>query len=191
MQPRMLIGDIMFWWGERPRGSSFRLDRIRPTGGNGIAFKKTINYQLSHLSTPNHQLNMNPPSLGYVLLFVNDVAASLAFYEKAFGLARRFFNDDHGKAYGELETGATRLAFVSLALAREHLKQEIVTAAQDKAPLGMEIALTTPDVPGLFKRAVDAGAVVVSEPAAKPWGQTVAYLRDNSGFLIEICTPMP
>ncbi len=134
---------------------------------------------------------MNPPSLGYVLLYVNDVAASLAFYEKAFGLARRFFHDDSGKAYGELETGATRLAFVSLTLAREHLKQEIVTAAPDKAPLSMEIALTTPDVPALFKRAVNAGATVVSEPATKPWGQTVAYLRDNSGFLVEICTPMP
>jgi uncharacterized glyoxalase superfamily protein PhnB len=134
---------------------------------------------------------MNPPSLGYVLLYVNDVAASLAFYEKAFGLARRFFHDDNGKAYGELETGATRLAFVSLALAQEHLKQEIVAARPDKPPLGVEIALTTPDVPALFKRAVTAGANPVSEPATKPWGQTVAYLRDNSGFLVEICTPMP
>ncbi len=134
---------------------------------------------------------MNPPSLGYVLLYVNDVAASLTFYEKAFGLARRFFHDDHGKAYGELETGATRLAFASVTLAREHLKQEIVTAAPDKTPLGTEIALTTPDVPALFKRAVDAGATVVSEPATKPWGQTVAYLRDNCGFLVELCTPLP
>jgi uncharacterized glyoxalase superfamily protein PhnB len=134
---------------------------------------------------------MNPPSLGYVILYVNDVAASLAFYEKAFGLARRFFHDDNGKAYGELETGAARLAFVSLALAREHLKQEIVAAAPDKAPLGVEIALTTPDVPALFKRAVSAGATTVSEPATKPWGQTVAYLRDNSGHLVELCTPMP
>jgi len=126
-----------------------------------------------------------------VLLYVNDVAASLAFYEKAFGLARRFFHDDNGKAYGELETGATRLAFVSLVLAQEHLKQEIVAAAPDKSPLGVEIALTTPDVPALFARAVKAGAVAVSEPTTKPWGQTVAYLRDNSGFLVEICTPMP
>lgn len=134
---------------------------------------------------------MNPPSLGYVILYVNDVATSLAFYEKAFGLARRFFHDDNGKAYGELETGATRLAFASLALAREHLKQEITAAAPDKTPLGVEIALTTPDVPALFKRAVDGGATVVSGPATKPWGQTVAYLRDNSGHLVELCTPMP
>ena len=131
------------------------------------------------------------PSLGYVILYVNDVAASLAFYEKAFGLARRFFHDDNGKAYGELETGATRLAFASIVLAREHLKQEVVAATPGKAPLGVEIALTTPDVPALFKRAVDAGATAVSEPATKPWGQTVAYVRDHSGFLVEICTPMP
>ena len=134
---------------------------------------------------------MNPPSLGYVIFYVNDVAASLAFYEKAFGLARRFFHDDNGKAYGELETGATRLAFVSLVLAQEHLKQEIVAAAPDKAPLGVEIALTTPDVPALFARAVKAGATAISEPTTKPWGQTVAYLRDNSGHLVELCTPMP
>ena len=134
---------------------------------------------------------MNPPSLGYVILYVNDVAASLAFYEKAFGLARRFFHDDNGKGYGELETGATRLAFASVALATEHLKQPVVAAAPDHAPLGLEIALTTPDVPALFQRAIEAGANAVSEPATKPWGQTVAYVRDNSGFLVEICTPMP
>ena len=131
------------------------------------------------------------PSLGYVILYVNDVAASIAFYEKAFGLGKRFFHDDNGKAYGELETGATRLAFASVALAEEHLKQKVVAASPDKPPLGVEIALTTPDVPALFKRAVTAGATAISEPATKPWGQTVAYLRDNSGFLIEICTPLP
>jgi lactoylglutathione lyase len=134
---------------------------------------------------------MNAPSLGYVILYVNNVAASPAFYEKAFGLARRFFHDDNGKAYGELETGATRLAFASVALATEHLKQPAVAAAADQAPLGVEIALTTPDVPELFQRAVKAGATAVSEPVTKPWGQTVAYVRDNSGFLVELCTPMP
>ena len=134
---------------------------------------------------------MKPPSLGYVILYVNDVAASLAFYEKAFGLTRRFFQDDNGKAYGELETGTTRLAFASIALANEHLKQPVVAAAPDRAPLGVEIALTTPDVPTLFQHAVKTGATPVSKPATTPWGQTVAYVRDNSGFLVELCTPMP
>jgi uncharacterized glyoxalase superfamily protein PhnB len=117
--------------------------------------------------------------------------ATLAFYEEAFGLSRRFFHDDNGKAYGELETGAARLAFASLELARTHLKQEVVAASLDKAPLGFEIALVTPDVPALYARALKAGATKVSEPAAKPWGQTVAYLRDKDGHLVELCTPLP
>ncbi len=134
---------------------------------------------------------MNSPVLGYVILYVNDVSASLTFYEQAFGLIRKFYHDDHGKAYGEMETGAARLAFASLALAEEHLKQKVVAASPAALPLGVEIALVTPDVPALFQRAAKAGAVVVSEPTAKPWGQTVAYLRDNSGHLVELCTPLP
>jgi uncharacterized glyoxalase superfamily protein PhnB len=136
------------------------------------------------LSTPS-------VSLGYVILYVQDVSASLAFYDRAFGLARRFFTDDDGKAYGELETGAARLAFASLSLAKEHLKQEVVTATPDGAPLAFEIALVTEDVPALFARAVEAGAKVVSEPATKPWGQMVAYVRDDQGHLVELCTPLP
>ena len=134
-----------------------------------------------------------PPAatLGYVLLYVKDVPSSLDFYEKAFGLPRRFFHDDDGKAYGELETGAARLAFASRALVAAHLKQEVTLAEPDRPPLGFEIALVTADVPALFARAVAAGAAPVSAPETKPWGQQVAYVRDNAGFLVELCTLMP
>jgi lactoylglutathione lyase len=37
---------------------------------------------------------------------------------------------------------------------------------------------------------MQAGAIIAEEPKQKPWGQTVAYLRDIDGFLIEICTPI-
>ena len=132
------------------------------------------------------------PSLGYAILFVKDVEATLSFYEKAFGLTRRFFHDEQGKAYGELETGAAQLAFCSLPLVQEQLNQpEIQLASPTKPPLGFEIALLTSDVPALFARAVKAGATVVRDPAAKPWGQTVAYLRDKDGHLVELATPMP
>jgi catechol 2,3-dioxygenase-like lactoylglutathione lyase family enzyme len=136
---------------------------------------------------------MNTPSvsLGYVVLYVKDVSATLTFYEEAFGLPRRFFNDDNGKAYGELETGATRLAFYSFELANEHSKQGVVVATSDKAPVDFEIALVTPDVPALYARALKAGAIAVSAPEAKPWGQTVAYLRDKDGHLIALGTPLP
>src|SRR4051812_17484649 len=140
-------------------------------------------------ATMNQQIAA--PALGYVILYVRDVPASLAFYEKAFGLTRRFFHDDEGKAYGELETGAARLAFASLPLVEAHLKNGVSISAADKPPLGFEIALVTSDVAGLYARAVKAGAASVSAPEEKPWGQKVAYVRDDNGFLVELCSPMP
>jgi lactoylglutathione lyase len=146
----------------------------------------------SEAAEPAAGKTMNTPSvsLGYVILFVDDVSASLDFYEQAFGLSRRLFNDENGKAYGELETGAACLAFASRELAAAQLKREVVFASPDKAPLGVEVALVTTDVPGLYARAIKAGATSVAEPAAMPWGQTVAYLRDNTGHLVELCTPV-
>lgn len=130
-------------------------------------------------------------SLGHVILFVKNVTATLDFYKEAFGLSVRFLKEDNGMAYGELETGAARLAFLSLTIANLHLQQEVVAASLDKPPLGFEVALVTTDVPALFAQAVKAGATVVSEPSQKPWGQTVAYLRDQDGHIVELCTPLP
>ena len=128
-------------------------------------------------------MSLRSVSLEYVILYVKDVLASLSFYQSAFGLSRRFFNDDNGKAYGEFETGAVRLSFVSLALATEQLKQDVIAASLHGAPLGFEVALVTADVPGMFTHAVHAGATAVTEPTPKPWGQTVAYPRDPDGHL--------
>ncbi|MFA5264432.1 MAG: VOC family protein [Opitutaceae bacterium] len=151
----------------------------------------TVSEAKEELTTPNEKAMITSSvSLGYVVLYVKNVSASIGFYEKAFGLPRRFFNDDKGKAYGELETGAARLAFYSFELAKTQVK-EFVAASPDKAPLGVEIALVTADVPALFARAVKAGATVVSEPEAKPWGQTVACVRDLDGHLIELTSPLP
>ncbi|WP_044891628.1 VOC family protein [Opitutus terrae] len=137
-------------------------------------------------------MNSAAPALGYVILYVNDVSATLAFYEEAFGLTRRFYNNDAGKEYGEMETGAARLAFYSRALveADPALKGAVIARA-DQPPQGFEIALLTADVPALFERAVKAGAVALAKPETKPWGQTVAWVRSKDGHVIELATPMP
>ena len=48
----------------------------------------------------------------------------------------------------------------------------------------------TDDVPAATARAVAAGARLVSEPQQMPWGQTIAYVGDLNGFLVELCTPV-
>ncbi|MDI1482908.1 VOC family protein [Polyangium sp. y55x31] len=125
--------------------------------------------------------------LGYVILYVQDVERAVAFYERAFGLARRFVHESN--QYAEMETGATALAFVSESLAGSHGFSFRASRPSEPAA-AVEIALTTPDVPAAFEVAVAAGAAAVSAPKTKPWGQTVAYVRDLDGFLVELCTPM-
>ena len=44
----------------------------------------------------------------YTIVYVAEPAASLDFFERAFGLTRRFLSPDGG--YGELDTGATTLS---------------------------------------------------------------------------------
>ena len=126
--------------------------------------------------------------LGYTILYVADVAASLRFYEAAFGLSRRFLHE--GGDYGELDTGATTLAFASHALADANFSSGVVRADESKQPLGMEIAFVTSDVTAAHAKAIAAGAHELSAPKHKPWGQTVSYLRAPDGCLLELCTPI-
>lgn len=123
--------------------------------------------------------------LGYTILYVEDVKRSVEFYQQAFGLASKFVHEEGD--FGELDTGSTSLAFSSRELMRRLGKQP--QAARADAPC-FEIAFTTPDVAAAVERAVNAGAVLVQAPQAMPWGQTVAYVSDRDGFLVELCTPM-
>ena len=124
----------------------------------------------------------------YTIAYVADVAASLAFYEAAFGLTTRFLHESG--SYGELETGATALAFVDHATALDSVGAAYVAAGSSAAPLGIEIGLVCDDVAAAFERAVKAGATALNAPKTKPWGQTVAYLRCPDGTLVELCTAM-
>ncbi|MDY6943557.1 MAG: VOC family protein [Pseudomonadota bacterium] len=125
---------------------------------------------------------------GYAIHYVSDVESALRFFEKAFGLTRRFMTDE--KDYGELETGDTVLAFASHTLGESNLPDGYVSATDSAQPLGVEIALVTDQVHAAHKRAIENGATELKAPETKPWGQTVSYLRCPSGLLLELCTPM-
>ena len=124
---------------------------------------------------------------GYTILYVADVEASLTFFEKAFGLSRRFF---HESGYGEIETGSTALGFASHQLGSSNLPVGYVKADESVLPLGMEIALISDDVQSAYDRAISAGATPLNAPIVKPWGQIVAYVRCPDGLLVELCSPM-
>ena len=126
---------------------------------------------------------------GYTLLYVADVEQSLAFYEAAFGFSRKFMQKEGDQEYGELDTGSTTIGFVSHGLAKSH-GFDYTETRPDGPPAAFEIGLVTDDVQAGYNTAIANGAVAVSPPSSKPWGQTVSYVRDNNGFLVEICSPM-
>lgn len=47
-------------------------------------------------------------------------------------------------------------------------------------------ASTTRDVDAAYRRAVDSGAVPVSPPEQKNWGQKVGYVRDIDGITVRM-----
>lgn len=123
----------------------------------------------------------------YAILYVNDVLATVAFYEKAFGLQRRMV---HENDYAELETGATRIAFAASKDVKTMLNMELQNTQQGQAAPPFELGLVVHDVAAAFAQAIAAGAAPVVEPAVKPWGQTVAYVQDVNGFLVELYSAM-
>lgn len=126
--------------------------------------------------------------LGYTILYVADVPSSLSFFERAFGLKQRFLHESG--TYGELETGATTLAFAAHELGDMNFPGGHVRADASALPLGMEVGLVTHDVSAAHARALQEGAIELSAPTTKPWGQLVSYVRAPDGCLFEICTPV-
>lgn len=127
---------------------------------------------------------------GYTIFYVADVAATLGFFIDAFGFEQKFIAAEG--TYGELDTGPTTLAFASIALAHANLDTAggFAPVEPTHPPVGASITLTTADVESAVQAALAAGGTPYVEPMEKPWGQTVAYIRDPNGILVEIATAM-
>ena len=127
---------------------------------------------------------------GYTIFYVEDVAATLRFFTKGFGMSQRFLTAEGD--YGELDTGATTLAFASNTLARSNLDGAggFTRLGEESTPPAVSITLLTNDVAGSIDAAMAAGARRYVDPIDKPWGQTVGYVLDPNGVLIEIATPV-
>ncbi len=106
---------------------------------------------------------------GYTIAYVQEVGRSVVFYERAFGLKRRFV-DESGQ-YAEMETGETTLAFASNELGQANLPSGFRENDPAEPPAGVEIAFVAEDVGVAFHSALEAGATKVAEPKTKPWGR--------------------
>lgn len=113
-----------------------------------------------------------------------NVPETLKFYNEAFGFETKFLHE--ASQYGELKTGATTLGFVSYDFAEQN-GVEFQKKDADHIQKS-EICFVSTDVAKDLAKAVAHGAILVKDVEKKPWGELVAYVRDNNGFLVEIHT---
>ncbi len=122
------------------------------------------------------------------IIYVNSLADVLAFYQKAFGFKSKFLHESG--EYGELDTGATALAFASHGLAEANFSKAYLPVDAKAAPPGIELAFVTNDVQAAYQNAVNCGASPIRGRVERPWGQVVAYERSTERTLIKLCSPM-
>lgn len=124
---------------------------------------------------------------GYTITYVENVKETLEFYQKAFGFQQKLLTPEND--YGELITGDTTIAFASIALGESNFEKGFLKTTQLEKPLGVELVFVSGNIEADFRKAIEMGAMEYEPLKEKPWGQKVGYVRDNNGFLIELCTP--
>jgi lactoylglutathione lyase len=126
---------------------------------------------------------MTTASATLTILYTAQPKETLEFYEAAFGLKRRFFNETPG--YGELEIGSTTLAISNIMLEQSEYPAARASTIDDPA-FGFHVSFQTDDAQALFDQAVVHGATIVHALQKLPWGGTVARLKDINGVLVSI-----
>jgi uncharacterized glyoxalase superfamily protein PhnB len=121
-----------------------------------------------------------------IMIWVRDVPATVAFYQAAFGLELQMMNDD--KQYAQLTTGETTLSFADETAAKGTGVTVRPNRLDADAP-AVQLAFVADDVEAAYQQAVAAGATAEVPLTTKPWGQTLGYVRDINGFLVELSSP--
>ncbi|CAN4098856.1 unnamed protein product [Withania somnifera] len=125
------------------------------------------------------------PAFAYTVVYCKDVAKSVAFYAKAFGYNVRRL--DENRKWGELESGATTIAFTPI---HQHETDDITGQVHTPQSQGgrqsIELCFDYVDIDAAYKRAIENGAVAVSDPEEKKWGQKIGYVRDPDGNIVRM-----
>lgn len=122
--------------------------------------------------------------MGYVTLYVEDIPAIIAFYEKVLDLKLRFIHESGD--YAEMATGETVLAFSHHKLAETLVPQGYQKANLHSDPIGMQLGFEVEDVQEIYEKALAHGAKSIAPPEVKPWGFESAMVQDCSGHLVEL-----
>jgi uncharacterized glyoxalase superfamily protein PhnB len=125
-----------------------------------------------------------PMKFSHITLLVSDVPEAIAFYERAFGFKQRFIHESG--LFAEMEMEGASLHFAASKAVKANLSKGFQENNPSSLPAGIEVCLETDNVAEAFAKAIEAGATAYAEPKVMFWGQTIAYIRDLDGILIQI-----
>jgi PhnB protein len=117
-------------------------------------------------------------------LAVDDAAAAIEFYKKAFGATERMRMDAPGDKIGhaELQIGD------SVFMLSDPFPHSTVKPPSEVGATTASIFMYSEDVDAAVKRAVDAGATVEQEPTDMFWGDRFGSVADPFGHRWAIAT---
>jgi len=121
-------------------------------------------------------------TVGYAILYVKDLAASIAFYRDVIGLPFKF--QDSG--YAEFATGGTKFGLYE----RSRLPGLIGRQATEGGPAG-EVLFLVEGVDAEAERLRRAGVEILSGPVDRPWGHRTLHVLDPNGFVVELAQEIP
>jgi len=121
-----------------------------------------------------------PKAISAVTLFVEDLAATKAFYQEVFGLPVHFEDDDSAVfLFGE-----TMINLLKVGEAPELIAPARV--APPDAGARYQFTIAVDDVDAMCEELKRRGVELLNGPMDRPWGIRTASFRDPAGHIWEI-----
>jgi predicted enzyme related to lactoylglutathione lyase len=127
---------------------------------------------------------MSEPRLGLVILAVEQLARSAAFYDQAFGWRRTV----DSPVYVELALpGGMRLGLYDRHAFRRTIGH--MPATRPTEVTATELYVYVDDLDAAVTNVCGAGGRILSPAAARDWGDVVGYLADPDGNVLALARP--
>jgi lactoylglutathione lyase len=117
-----------------------------------------------------------------VILYVEDLERSIAFYTYRLGLELKL----RGDGYAEFVTEGTKFGLFE----RAKLPELIGREAADSGLAG-EVLFVVADANAEADRLRDAGVNILSGPTDRPWGHRTVHVADPDWHVVELAEEIP
>jgi len=122
--------------------------------------------------------------VGAIILFVEDLQRSKAFYHEMLGLDVEFEDDE------SVSFKVEGLAFIVLQVDRARVQLQGEPTATPRAGATAFLTTFSDDVDALHARLVERRIHFFQTPTDQPWGMRTAYFKDPDGHVWEIAQPI-